>query len=334
MTANARKRPKKATDPLTLDDPIAWIEDWFASKNWQSRSYQQESWQAYLRGESGLIHVPTGAGKTYAAYFGPLVDSLMHPADGVQILYITPLRAVSRDIETALLRPVEDLQLPLSVESRTGDTRSAIRARQRKRLPNVLVTTPESLCLLLTREDAAEKFQALRAIIVDEWHELMSSKRGTLIELALCHLKPLAPNLRIWGLSATLANLDEAAQTLVGLDRTPTIIRGSIERPVVIETLIPDALDSFPWAGHLGLKMLEPVLSHIDITHSTLIFTNTRSQAERWYQRYYGCPPRLGWAGDPSSWVIRQKNTCLGGGRFKRRSCQSGHLYIFTGFRG
>ena len=139
--------------------------------------------------------------------------------------------------------------------------------------------------------DAAEKFQTLRAVIVDEWHELMGSKRGSQVELALSHLKGFVPELRIWGLSATLANMQEAAQTVVGADRLPIIIQADLPRPILLETLIPENIDAFPWAGHIGLAMLSAVIDRIDISHSTLIFTNTRNQAERWYQAMIDARP-------------------------------------------
>jgi ATP-dependent Lhr-like helicase len=228
--------------------------------------------------------VPTGAGKTYAAYIGPLADVAHHRQKGLQVLYLTPLRAVSRDIELALNAPLCALEADITVESRTGDTSSSIRRRQRERLPEVLITTPESLSLLLCHERAHELFASLRAVIVDEWHELLGSKRGTQVELALARLRRFSPGLRTWALSATLGNLDEAARAAVGPHVSPTFIRAELARPVRIETLLPDTVDAFPWAGHLGFSMLRKAADWLDPAHSTLLFTNTRSQAERWYE--------------------------------------------------
>lgn len=203
---------------------------------------------------------------------------------GIHTLYITPLRAVTRDIELALKRPVADLHLPITIESRTGDTSASIRAKQRERLPNVLVTTPESLCLLLTRENAKELFSTLRAVIVDEWHDLLTSKRGSSTELALSRLRWWNSEIKLWGMSATLPNSQDALNTLCGVGNTRrTIIRADITRDVEIKAVIPKDMSRLPWAGHLGLNMLPDVLDQLDPSEPTLVFTNTRSQAERWF---------------------------------------------------
>jgi ATP-dependent Lhr-like helicase len=260
------------------------LRSWFREQGWEPFPFQLQAWEAYARGQSGLIHVPTGAGKTYAAYLGPLLEVAQQRRKGLQILYVTPLRAVSRDIELALNAPLSALEADITVESRTGDTSSSVRRRQRERLPEVLITTPESLSLLLCHERAHELFASLRAVIVDEWHELLGSKRGTQVELALARLRRFAPGPRTWALSATLANLDEAARAAVGPHVSPTLIRAGLERPVRIETLLPDSVDAFPWAGHLGFSMLRKVADWLDPARSTLLFTHTRSQAERWYE--------------------------------------------------
>ena len=281
------------------------LDPWFASLGWTPRPFQRQTWDAYAAGESGLIHVPTGAGKTYAAYGGPLADLIAEARSegkvaGPRVLYVTPLRAVSRDIAKAMRAPLADLGLldeAVTVETRTGDTSTAVRARQKQRLPNVLITTPESLTLLLTRPETAKGFAGLRAVIVDEWHELLASKRGTQTELALARLRRLAPAVRTWALSATLRNLDEAAAAAVGGQDTPTVISAEIERPVIIESVLPAEGDPFPWAGHLGLAQLPGVLDAIETddqgqpVHSTLIFVNTRSQAERWHHALHAAKP-------------------------------------------
>ncbi len=260
---------------------------WFASRSWTPWPFQVQAWDAYQRGESGLIQVATGAGKTYAAYLGPLAglidERLEGPVQGLRVLYVTPLRAVSRDIELALRAPIEELDLDLDVESRTGDTGAAARARQRTRLPHVLVTTPESLTLLLTREDSRGLFASLRAVIVDEWHELLSSKRGTQVELALARLRGFSPSVCTWALSATLPNADEAARAVCGTSSTPRIIHADMDRPVLIDSILPEREGRLPWAGHLGMTMLPRVVEALDPASATIVFTNTRSQAERWY---------------------------------------------------
>lgn len=264
--------------------------------------FQEAAWSAYLRGQSGVINVPTGAGKTYASYLGPLAE-LIDAGDagvgGLRILYITPLRAMSRDIELALKAPVDELGLPLRVESRTGDTASSLRQRQRRSPPEVLITTPESLSLLLTYDDARERFAGLRSVIVDEWHELMASKRGTQVELALARLRRFATRgLRTWALSATIANLPEAARAAVGEHAEPTVVGGELVRPIAVRGVLPEWGGDdcrLPWAGHLGRHMLPAVLSVLDPDVSTLVFCNTRSQAELWYQSILQARPE--WAG-------------------------------------
>ena len=250
---------------------------WFDSRGWTPLSFQLDAWAAYERGESGLIHVPTGAGKTYAASLGPIFA-------GHDLIYLAPLRAMARDIEKALALPIAECGLAGRVESRTGDTSSAARARQKRRPPEVLVTTPESLSLLLTDPDARQRFARVGAVVVDEWHEMIDSKRGTQVELALSRLRAFSPKLRTWALSATLANPEEAAQAVVGVGRAATIVTAEIARPMEIETLLPPLGMDLPWAGHLGVKMADALVDALDPSQATLCFVNTRSQAERWFQ--------------------------------------------------
>lgn len=267
------------------------LRGWFSSRGWTPLPFQERAWAAYGRGESGLIHVPTGAGKTYAATLGPLADLL---ARGGRLLHVSPLRAMSRDLEAALRDPVDALGLPLRVESRTGDTPTHVRARQKRAPPGVLVTTPESLSLLLSDPEAPRQLADVRAVVVDEWHELLDAKRGTQVELALCRLRRFSPELRVWALTATLHNLEEAARAAVGAGREPTVVTEPLDRPVRIETLLPDERQGLPWAGHLGVRQLPRLLEWLDIERSTLLFCNTRAQSERWYRSLADARP--GWA--------------------------------------
>ncbi len=273
--------------------------EWFARREWKPFPFQREAWAAYRAGDSGLIHASTGTGKTYAAFLGPVLEGLRETASAypppLRLLWITPLRALSGDTALSLEAPLAPLGLNWDVGTRTGDTSSTVRARQKKRLPTVLVTTPESLSLFLTQADAREKFAGLRGVVVDEWHELLGSKRGVLAELALARLRSFNPELRTWGLSATLGNLDEALASLVGAGRTGRIIRGKIPKSVEIESVIPERIERFPWAGHLGLSLLPQVIETIERGRSALVFTNTRSQTEIWYQAILGARPE--WAG-------------------------------------
>ncbi|MFN8492501.1 MAG: ligase-associated DNA damage response DEXH box helicase [Caldilineaceae bacterium] len=290
------------------------ILDWFHAQGWTPFPFQQAVWQADLQGESGLIHSPTGTGKTYAAWLGPLME-WMHEnpppyrttrrnlAPPLRVLWITPLRALAADTETALAQPLVDLNLPWTIETRTGDTTSTVRNRQNTRLPTALITTPESLSLLLARENAAELFRDLHAVIVDEWHELMATKRGVQVELALARLRRWQPALRTWGLSATMGNLTVALRTLLGVAAYATgeipsgqLIQGDQSKTLVFDSVIPTRVDRFPWAGHLGLTLLPQVLDLIAASKSTLVFTNTRSQTERWFQEILEARPE--WAGE------------------------------------
>lgn len=267
-----------------MASPLSPILTWFQHQQWQPLPFQQQTWDTYLAGKSGLIQVPTGSGKTYAAVMGPIAEMLANPGKGLQLLYITPLRALSRDIEKSIQKPITEMDWPLRVESRTGDTKASQKARQKKQLPEILITTPESLSVLLSYKGSHQRFGNLRVVILDEWHELMSSKRGTQTELCLAQLRSLQPTLKTWAISATLGNLEEAAQTAVGLGSDPVIIQSDIRRDTHIQSILPESVDSFPWAGHLGLHLFQELVDSLDPEKSTLIFTNTRSQAERWFQ--------------------------------------------------
>jgi len=269
---------------VTAAPYLAPIAQYFTTRGWQPLTFQAETWAAYLAGRSGLVQVPTGSGKTYAAVMGPIAEMLANPTDGLQLLYLTPLRALSRDIEQAIAAPIAAMGWGITVESRTGDTSASRRTQQLKQMPNILITTPESLAVMLSYPDGAKRFGHLQAVILDEWHELISSKRGTQTELCLAYLRTLRPHLRTWALSATLGNLEEAAQTAVGLGTEPVILRSTLKRKTVIQSILPASVDTFPWAGHLGLRMLDTLVEALDIEKSTLMFTNTRNQAERWYQ--------------------------------------------------
>jgi ATP-dependent helicase Lhr and Lhr-like helicase len=216
----------------------------------------------------------------------------------LQVLWVTPLRALATDTEKSLRDAIEQLGITWQIEKRTGDTDPTIRNRQRKNFPDVLVTTPESLTLMLSWPDSLERFSALRLIVVDEWHELIGSKRGVQTELALARIRRLNPRARIWALSATMANLQEALETLIGCPRGEPashgrLIRGDLEKRVEINSIIPEEMERFPWAGHLGTKMAAPVAQLIARSQSTLVFTNTRSQTEFWYRAIIAQLPEM-----------------------------------------
>lgn len=266
-----------------MDPRLALFEDWFKTHGWTPWPFQKEAWEQSLQRKNGLISVPTGSGKTYAAYLGPLAEVLTSGEKGLQILYITPLRALGRDIERALKLPVEELGLSIEVDARTGDTPASRKVKQKKKQPHVLLTTPESLSILQSDPEHRQFFSRLKYVIVDEWHELCGTKRGLLLELSLSHLRSFLPDLTTWVLSATLGNLKEAAECVLGT-KEYAVVRADLHRPVIIHPVLPDSLHEIPWAGFMGIQMLPKLLEILNPDQATLLFTNTRSQAERWFQ--------------------------------------------------
>ena len=291
----AAARPPAATDPR-----FATARAWFAAQGFAPFAFQEATWAAFAAGRSGLVHAPTGMGKTLAVAIPPLVLGPAGTAASpppLSLLWITPLRALAADTGQALARAAAVLRPHWRVETRTGDTPASARARQDRQLPTVLVTTPESLTLLLARADWRVRCALLSAVVVDEWHELLSAKRGVQVELALARLFGARPNLPVWGLSATLANLDAALACLTGPRRAAEalVVKGQDAKEVVIDSLRPKSIERFPWAGHLGLRLLPEVVRAIERARSTLVFTNVRSQAEIWYQAILAARPD--WAG-------------------------------------
>jgi ATP-dependent Lhr-like helicase len=254
--------------------------------------FQEALWLAYWRGDSGLLNAATGTGKTLAAWLGPVLEPEA-PEPGVRVVWVTPLRALARDLVSALREPLTVLRPQWCVEERTGDTPTTRRSRQATNPPQALVTTPESLSVMLSRADMVPALRTVRALIVDEWHEFLGTKRGVQVELVAARLSRLAPPLRIWGISATLPDLPAAMRTLLGPGRAGQLIRARQQKTYEIAAILPDNVARFPWAGHLGLALLPQVVSRIDRARTTLLFTNTRSQAELWFQAIVGA--RLDW---------------------------------------
>ena len=274
------------------------VEKWFAGMGRDPFAFQIETWAKYLAGHSGLIQAPTGMGKTLAAALGPIIAAMDEGKPGARppplvLLWITPLRALASDTVESLKQAIGGLGLSWTVELRTSDTSSAVRKRQKERLPTVLVTTPESMSLLISYPDALVRLQSLQCVIVDEWHELMGTKRGVQAELALARLRTMQPSLRIWGLSATMANVEEAASTLLGTAgaASAAIVRAPDHKSIHIRSLLPEKMERFPWAGHLGMRMTESVANAIESAGSTLVFTNTRSQSELWFRALLAARP-------------------------------------------
>ncbi|MBC7482785.1 MAG: ligase-associated DNA damage response DEXH box helicase, partial [Rhizobacter sp.] len=281
---------------------------WFKQRGWKPFTFQREVWAAMAAGRSGLLHASTGSGKTYAVGFGALaraaalrvpVTRLGPQAPGphappLGVLWLTPMRALAADTLRALQLPLTELGTHWTLGMRTGDTPSAERARQDRRFPTVLVTTPESLSVMLSRENAQAELQGVHTLIVDEWHELMGNKRGVQVQLALARLKRWNPGLVVWGLSATLGNLADAMHALLG-DAEGQLVQGKVQKNLMIDTLLPEHPGRFSWGGHLGKQMQLPVVAEIEKSGTTLVFVNVRSQAEIWYQLLLQERPE--WAG-------------------------------------
>ncbi|SDV49104.1 DEAD/DEAH box helicase [Chitinasiproducens palmae] len=326
----ARTRPRRAAtaSPRTVQ---RLLDAWFAARGWRPFPFQREVWQALATGDSGLLHASTGSGKTYALWFGALAaaggigmvettSAADAQADGgssigstdetpkrdakrasarrranappLTVLWITPMRALAADTAQALAEPLAALGSHWTVGLRTADTSAAERARQTRRAPTALVTTPESLSLALSREHAAEELAHVRIVIVDEWHELLASKRGVQTQLALARLTAFNPGLQIWGLSATLGNLDTAMDALLRPATTPRrLVQGIQPKKLEIDTLIPERIERFPWAGHLNTQLVGRLAAELDHCTSALVFTNTRAQAEIWYQSLLDARP-------------------------------------------
>ncbi len=279
------------------------ILQFFKEKGFRPLSFQREVWALMAERRSGLLHATTGAGKTLAVALGAWRALEDEDADALPVLWVTPMRALAADSARALTEAFDALarldpkRSYWRVGLRTGDTPSAARARQDRTPPTLLITTPESLCLMLARPDAAARFAALRCVVVDEWHELIGEKRGVLTQLALARLRKWNPSLLVWGMSATLGNLEEAKRVLLGPSEEAkgALVCAHLKKRIAIDTLLPEAPERFPYSGRMGLKMVPQVASEIDGAANSLIFTNTRNQAEIWYQALLSARPN--WAG-------------------------------------
>jgi ATP-dependent Lhr-like helicase len=313
------------------------IVDWLANKKLHPFTFQEETWQHIINGKSGLVNAPTGCGKTFSVFLGALIDFINHHPgnwqsksnNGLQLLWITPLRALAKDIGRAMEEVVGELGMQWKIGIRNGDTDINERQRQKRRMPEVLIITPESLHLLLAQKGYPDVFDTLQIMAVDEWHELIGSKRGVQVELAVSRLVALRNTignkqfaidrknepddcqfpiancaLKVWGISATIGNLDQAKEvllspvfnnvsSLIGGGREGAIVKANIRKDIVIESIIPDEIEKYPWSGHLGLKLIHKVLPILNNSRTTLIFINTRGMSEQWYQALLTAAPDL-----------------------------------------
>ncbi|SFB72251.1 ligase-associated DNA damage response DEXH box helicase [Kaistella jeonii] len=263
------------------------IKNWMAEKDFAPFTFQLETWEKYHKNYSGMVVAPTGFGKTYSVFLAVIVDFLNFPekyGDGLKLLWITPLRALAKDIAKAMKEAIDEIGLDWTVGVRNGDTPIKERTSQTKKMPDILLVTPESLHLLLAQKNNQRFFKNLKCIAVDEWHELLGGKRGVLTELALSRLVSYQNKVRIWGITATIGNLDEALEVLIPYKLKKTKVIAKEKKKIDIIAVLPDEVEILPWAGHLGNKLANKVIPIILESKTTLVFTNTRSQAEMWYQ--------------------------------------------------
>lgn len=280
------------------------IKQWLERKDFHPFEFQEQTWEQIMQDGSGLVNAPTGCGKTFSVFLGTLIHYInQHPnqyqskAPGhLKLLWITPLRALAKDIGRAMEAVLASLDIPWTVGIRNGDTSTSERQKQKRKVPEILIITPESLHLLLAQKDCSTVFAHLKWIAVDEWHELMGSKRGVQVELAITRLIGMQAKQKIclWGISATIGNLEEACQVLLApLQQPGSIIRAAIDKKIEVHSIIPDEISEYPWAGHLGIKLADKLIPIIESSNSTLIFINTRGMSETWYQTILQVAPQL-----------------------------------------
>ena len=271
------------------------VEKWFKSNGWRPQDFQIDCWEHYNKGENLMLHAPTGTGKTYAIWGGILNEyfELKEIKEGINIIWITPLRALAVEIQKSTQQLSSDLKTGIKVDLRTGDTPQSRRIKQNQNFPFGLITTPESLHVLLSSKKHKDFFKNLRAVVVDEWHELLGTKRGVQTELAISYLRFLIPKLKTIGISATLGNKELAGEILMGLGNNFKTITSKIKKRINVKSIIPKSMERFPWRGHLGTHLIDEVIKIIRKGKTTLIFTNTRSQCEMWYHKIIHSYPEL-----------------------------------------
>lgn len=292
--------------------------------------FQEEAWQHIINNKSGLVNAPTGCGKTFSVFLGSIIRFInQNPTsyqtkknNGLQLLWITPLRALAKDIGRAMESVITQLDMQWQIGIRNGDTDINERQKQTRNMPEVLIITPESLMLLMAQKNYPNFFKSLQIIAVDEWHELLGSKRGVQVELAISRLikvnressigneansKVKSKNSKkensklitcLWGISATIGNLDEAKEVLlsslpVNQKESAEVVKAKIDKRIEVLSVLPDEIEKYPWAGHLGIKLAEKVVPIVEQSNTTLIFINTRSMSELWYQTLLNIAPQF-----------------------------------------
>lgn len=282
-----KKRWDQVFVQKTQKDAKQFLYDWFKKKSWKIADFQKKSWDYYLKGHSGLISVPTGEGKTLAALGGPLIELMSQSQKDTptpHIIYISPTKSLARNIAISLENLLEELNLPFKIYLRIGDTEAAQRRFFKKHSCDILITTPESLALLMT-EQRKELAEHCRSIIVDEWHEFIETKRGSLLDLHLAELKRNSTDLKVWGMSATIGNLKEAAQVLT-YPKKPKLVQDSeLSQELNFELIIPEKQDDVSIFGFANDATISFVCSKLSSKSTQIIFTNTRKTAEVWFKK-------------------------------------------------
>ncbi|MGY5352519.1 ligase-associated DNA damage response DEXH box helicase [Wenyingzhuangia sp. IMCC45533] len=285
------------TKKIENTDGYKIVSEWLESKQFSPFDFQLKAWKKYAQNFNGLVVAPTGFGKTYAMFIAVVIDFLNRPEaykKGIKLLWISPLRSLAKDLQKAMQTAIDEIGLDWEAAVRNGDTSQSDRRKQERNMPDILLTTPETMHLLFSQKNNSRWFKNINCVVIDEWHELLATKRGVLTELALARLRSLSKDIRVWGISATIGNLEEAKQVLVPDDTIKTIIITSKEKKKLeIISLLPDEVELLPWAGHLGGKLVDKVINVIYENNTTLVFTNTRNQAELWYQLLLNADPDL-----------------------------------------
>ena len=292
---------------LTKTKGYLQVIDWLKKEEKKPFKFQEEAWNYYSKGYSGLVNAPTGFGKTFSMFLAVVIEGInlsesddkKKAKDRLQLIWITPLRSLAKDIARAMQEVLLELDLDWHVGVRNGDTTQSEKLNQKKSMPEILLITPESLHLLLAQKGSSILFRNLKCIVADEWHELLGSKRGVLVELAVSRIKGLQKlnakqYLRVWGISATIGNIDEALDVIEPETNSKRIIiKAKLHKKIIIKSILPDDIETLPWSGHLGLKLAYKLLPIIEKSKTTLIFINTRGQAEMWYQHLLNLEPEL-----------------------------------------
>ena len=315
---------------------------WFSDQGWKPFPFQLQAWSTYLDGGCGLVNAPTGSGKTYSLLLPAIAEGVERmktdpkSCDGVQLIWITPIRALAKEIHQSAERAVQALGAEWEVGVRTGDSTQKVKQAQKKKLPQILITTPESIHVMLSNKGYAKLFKNLRAVVIDEWHELMGSKRAVQCELFLSKFRALQPELRTWGISATIGNMEESMEILMGAEPSaePQIIKANIEKSLVIEPVLPEEVETLPWAGHLGIRLLRSggaahprESEHVDIYEYSCAGRDL-------VPADIGCRPLIGgYIGDAPQCHF-ERGARLGGRGPVRRPTQGSRLYLFFGPRG